>query len=123
MVVFEQGVPRKQHYRRFNIRSVIGPDDFASMEEVLTRRFNRWLASQQVSATPGKKPDAAFALLPDLLLVDGGKGQISRAVAVLDRFDLVGKYLSPGLPNNTKSCSYLIKNPRYYYRLTHKGYT
>ena len=97
MVVFEQGVPRKQHYRRFNIRSVIGPDDFASMEEVLTRRFNRWLASQQVSDTPGKKPDAAFALLPDLLLVDGGKGQLSRAVAVLDRFGLVGKIPVAGL--------------------------
>jgi excinuclease ABC subunit C len=44
MVVFEQGVPRKNYYRRFNIRSVSGPDDFASMEEMLNRRFNRWKA-------------------------------------------------------------------------------
>ncbi|MFU8771647.1 MAG: excinuclease ABC subunit UvrC, partial [Anaerolineales bacterium] len=91
MVVFEQGVPRKNHYRHFNIRSVNGPDDFASMEEVLTRRFNRWRASQEISNTPGKKPDQAFSLLPDLLLVDGGKGQLSRAVAVLENFSLNGK--------------------------------
>jgi excinuclease ABC subunit C len=91
MVVFEQGVPRKNHYRHFNIRSVKGPDDFASMEEVLTRRFNRWRASQEIADTPGKKPDQAFSMLPDLLLVDGGKGQLSRAVAVLKRFGLNGK--------------------------------
>ena len=73
MVVFEQGVPKKSLYRRFNIRSVSGPDDFASMEEVLTRRFSRWQAAQDITQAPGKKPDPAFALLPDLLLVDGGK--------------------------------------------------
>ena len=91
MVVFEQGVPKKEHYRRFNIRSVQGPDDFASMEEVLTRRFNRWQAAQELAEAPGKKPDAAFALLPDLLMVDGGKGQLGRAVAVLERFGLAGQ--------------------------------
>jgi excinuclease ABC subunit C len=88
MVVFEQGVPSKKMYRRFNIRSVTGPDDFASMEEVLNRRFNRWQAAQEAKTKPGEKPDPAFALLPDLLLVDGGKGQLSRAVAVLERFGL-----------------------------------
>jgi excinuclease ABC subunit C len=87
MVVFEQGVPKKGLYRRFNIRSVSGPDDFASMEEMLTRRFNRWAAAQEAAA-PGKKPDASFAMLPDLLMVDGGKGQLARAVAVLDKFQL-----------------------------------
>ncbi len=97
MVVFEQGVPKKQHYRRFNIRSVTGPDDFASMEEVLNRRFNRWQAALEIADTPGKKPDAAFSLLPDLLLVDGGKGQLSRAVAVLERFGLLGKIPVAGL--------------------------
>jgi excinuclease ABC subunit C len=97
MVVFEQGVPKKGHYRRFNIRSVTGPDDFASMEEVLTRRFNRWQAAQELADAPGKKPDAAFSLLPDLLLVDGGKGQLSRAVAVLERFGLLGKIPVAGL--------------------------
>ena len=87
MVVFEQGVPKKNLYRRFNIRSVTGPDDFASMEEVLSRRFNRWQAAQENTA-PGSKPDPAFALLPDLMLIDGGKGQLSRAATVLERFDL-----------------------------------
>jgi excinuclease ABC subunit C len=66
---------------------VEGPDDFASMEEVLTRRFKRWQASQEKQGV-GEKPDLAFSLLPDLLIVDGGKGQLGRAVAVLDQFHL-----------------------------------
>jgi excinuclease ABC subunit C len=89
MVVFEQGVPKKSLYRRFNIRTVQGPDDFASMEEALTRRFNRWKSAQEAGETPGKKVDLAFALLPDLLMVDGGKGQLSRAVGVLEKFGLL----------------------------------
>lgn len=97
MVVFEQGVPKKPYYRRFNIRSVTGPDDFASMEEVLTRRLNRWKAAQEASETPGKKPDQAFGRLPDLLIVDGGKGQLGRAIEVLKRFDLLGKVPLAGL--------------------------
>ena len=91
MVVFEQGVPKKAWYRRFNIRTVTGPDDFASMEEVLNRRFNRWQAAQETAGTPGVKNDPAFALLPDLVLIDGGKGQLARAVKVLDRFNLSEK--------------------------------
>lgn len=97
MVVFEQGVPRKQHYRHFNIRTVQGPDDYASMEEVLTRRFNRWKAAQENADRPGKKPDQAFGLLPDLVLVDGGKGQLGRAVTVLDRFDLLAEIPVAGI--------------------------
>jgi excinuclease ABC subunit C len=89
MVIFEQGVPSKKRYRRFNIRSVNGPDDFASMEEVLTRRFNRWQAAQELADKPGEKVDQAFSLLPDLLLVDGGKGQLSRAVEVLEKYNLL----------------------------------
>ncbi|MDA1330609.1 MAG: excinuclease ABC subunit UvrC [Chloroflexi bacterium] len=91
MVVFERGVPNKKHYRRFNIRSVHGPDDFASMEEVLSRRFRRWLAANELEGQPGTKQDKSFAELPDLLIVDGGKGQLSRAVGVLDAFDLLDK--------------------------------
>ena len=97
MVVFGQGVPKKNLYRRFNIRSVSGPDDFASMEEVLTRRFNRWKAAQELAETPGEKPDPAFAILPDLLIVDGGKGQLSRLVKVVDKFELSGKFFIAGL--------------------------
>jgi len=88
MVVFEQGTPSKKNYRHFNIQSVSGPDDFASMEEVLTRRFKRWQASQEEKFDPGKKVDTAFAILPDLLMVDGGKGQLARAVQVLAQFNL-----------------------------------
>lgn len=87
MVVFEKGVPNKRLYRHFNIKTVEGPDDFASMEEVLTRRFRRWQGYQE-DQTPGKKLEPAFHLLPDLLIVDGGKGQLSRAVKVLEKFGL-----------------------------------
>ncbi len=97
MVVFEQGVPSKKNYRRFNIRSVSGPDDFASMEEVLTRRFKRWQAGVESEGAPGKKLDEAFARLPDLLLVDGGKGQLGRAVVVLEKYDLLDKIPVAGL--------------------------
>jgi excinuclease ABC subunit C len=96
MVVFEQGVPNKKNYRHFNIKGVEGPDDFASMEEVLTRRFRRWQAAQE-DTTPGKKSDPSFSILPDLLIVDGGKGQLGRAVAVLQHYDLLGKVPVVGL--------------------------
>jgi excinuclease ABC subunit C len=99
MVVFEQGVPNKKLYRRFNIQTVSGPDDFASMQEVLTRRFRRWQAAQEetTEGKPGKKLDPSFALLPDLLMVDGGKGQLGRAVEVLKEFGLYGKIPVTGL--------------------------
>jgi excinuclease ABC subunit C len=96
MVVFEQGVPSKRNYRTFNVQSVSGPDDFASMEEVLTRRFRRWQSSQQNTA-PGAKPDLSFGMLPDLLIVDGGKGQLGRAVAVLERYQLLDRIPVVGL--------------------------
>jgi excinuclease ABC subunit C len=97
MVVFEQGVPSKKYYRRFNIRSVTGPDDFASMEEVLQRRFNRWQSAHEMGDQPGKKPDPSFSMLPDLLIVDGGKGQLSRAVAVLEKYNLMDQVPVAGL--------------------------
>ena len=97
MVVFEQGTPNKKLYRRFNIKTVLGQDDFASMEEVLTRRFRRWKASHEEGDKVGKKPDLAFSILPDLLLVDGGKGQLSRAVRVLEEFNLMDRVPVAGL--------------------------
>jgi excinuclease ABC subunit C len=96
MVVFLQGVPSKKNYRSFNIKTVVGPDDFASMEEVLSRRFRRWQASQSAEAHQ-KKPDEAFSLLPDLLMVDGGKGQLSRAIKVLESFGLMERVPVIGL--------------------------
>ena len=101
MIVFEQGVPSKKLYRKFNIDSTsIGkPDDFASMEEMLTRRFKRWRASTSLSEnqTPGSKPDASFSFLPDLIIIDGGKGQLSRVVKVLKQFELFDKVPVVGL--------------------------
>ncbi|RPJ23660.1 MAG: excinuclease ABC subunit UvrC [Chloroflexi bacterium] len=98
MVVFTQGVPDKKLYRKFNIESVVGaPDDFASMEEMLTRRFRRWRGAKQTEAEPGAKPDASFSFLPDLVIIDGGKGQLGRAVGVLEKFDLQGEVPIVGL--------------------------
>jgi len=96
MVVFEQGTPAKNMYRHFNIKTVVGPNDFASMEEVLTRRFKRWQATQEQHAV-GAKIDPSFSVLPDLLIVDGGKGQLGRAMIVLDEFGLSDKITLVGL--------------------------
>ncbi len=97
MVVFEQGAPKKGHYRRFNIRTVQGPDDFASMEEVLRRRFGRWKLLNDPETIQSKKADPSFARLPDLLIVDGGKGQLGRAVKVLEEYGLLGQIPVTGL--------------------------
>jgi len=91
MVVFEQGAPNKKLYRHFTIKSVQGQDDFASMEEVLDRRFRRWEIAKEQARKPGGKLDQGFGILPDLLIVDGGKGQLSRAAQVLQRHDLEGQ--------------------------------
>lgn len=97
MVVFEQGVANKKYYRRFNIRNVEGPDDFASMEEVLHRRFNHYHSALAEKDQPGKQPDLAFSLLPDLLIVDGGKGQLSRAMKVIEEQGLENQFAVVGL--------------------------
>jgi excinuclease ABC subunit C len=99
MVVFTQGVPDKKLYRKFNIdsTSIGAPDDFASMEEMLARRFRRWQGGQQTESTPGSKPDASFSFLPDLIIIDGGKGQLGRAVKVLENFGLADKVPVVGL--------------------------
>jgi len=91
MVVFEQGVPSKSLYRKFNIESTsIGaPDDFASMEEMLTRRFRRWKGSQETESKVGSKKDASFSFLPELIIIDGGKGQLGRVVKVIEEFGLM----------------------------------
>ncbi len=88
MVVFEQGAPSKSLYRRFTIRDVQGQDDFASMEEVLQRRFRRWKIANEQAELPGGKLDMAFGILPDLLIVDGGRGQLGRAAEVLNDYGI-----------------------------------
>ena len=97
MVVFLQGVPAKKHYRRFNIKTVEGPNDFDSMTEVLTRRIKRWLSAKEKNAETGGKADESFSMLPDLIIMDGGKGQLGRAVEVLDEFGLTDKVHVVGL--------------------------
>jgi len=88
MVVFVQGVPRKSHYRRFNVGDVEGQDDYASMRDVLDRRFRRWKIAQSEEML-GTRDLKGWAKLPDLLLVDGGKGQLGVAVEVLESYDLL----------------------------------
>lgn len=77
MVVFEGGRPKKAHYRKFAVRDAAGQDDFAMMNQVVRRRFERRASSGAAAY------DESFATLPDLVVVDGGKGQLSAAVAAL----------------------------------------
>jgi excinuclease ABC subunit C len=92
-VVFVRGAPAKSEYRRFNIRTVshAGSDDFQSMREALTRRFARWREAtlNPVPVAPGKDDrDETWRILPDLLMIDGGKGQLNVGVEVLLEFGL-----------------------------------
>lgn len=89
MVVFVKGVPRKSDYRRFQIRTVAGADDYAMMQEVLRRRLRRATASPELQAE-GKASahEEAWAILPDLIVVDGGKGQLNAALEVLEEYGL-----------------------------------
>ena len=83
MVVYEKGKPKRNDYRKFKIKSVQGPDDYASMEEVLTRRFEHGLREKD-----GEKESGGFTAFPDLILMDGGKGQVNIAVQVLEKMHL-----------------------------------
>ena len=85
MVVLEDGLPKKADYRRFKIRSVGGNDDFAAMHEVLTRRLTGYLEQR---ARPVTERDGRFSYPPQLLLVDGGRGQLGVAVGVLRELGL-----------------------------------
>ncbi len=122
MVVFEGGAPKKSDYRRFKIRSTEGaPDDFASMAEVLSRRFAQW--ERQADISPhDPEYDASFAALPNLVVIDGGKGQLAagmgplkgfrdRGVAVISLAKRIEEVFQPGraaplvLDHSTPSCS------------------
>lgn len=88
MVVLEDGLPNKREYRRFKVKDVPGNDDYAAMREVLTRRLSAYLEERdQPVAERGEKP-GKFAYPPQLLLVDGGKGQLSVAVEVVAELGL-----------------------------------
>jgi excinuclease ABC subunit C len=82
MVVFQDGVAKKAHYRKFGVRGQAGMDDFAAMAEVVSRRFAR------LSDVSAEDYDESFAATPNLVVIDGGKGQLSAALAAMQAFDL-----------------------------------
>ena len=82
MVVFKNGRPLKRAYRTFNIKSFTGQDDYGSMREVLERRFNEYLVHKDENAEEG------FGKMPDLILLDGGKGQVSAVKEILDKMNI-----------------------------------
>lgn len=89
MVVYEKGKPCRSDYRKFKLRTVAGPDDYASMHEVLTRRFLHGMEERRERAE--KKLDDAygsFTKFPDLIMMDGGRGQVNIALQVLDELNL-----------------------------------
>ena len=83
MIVYEKGKPKRNDYRKFKIRSVKGANDYASMEEVLTRRFTRGLKEQEAEQNQG-----GFLRFPDLVMMDGGRGQVNIACEVLQKLNL-----------------------------------
>jgi excinuclease ABC subunit C len=91
-VVFKNGKPSKKEYRHFNIKSVEGPDDFASMTEVVYRRYKRLLDEKQP--------------LPQLIIIDGGKGQLSASLKSLDALDLRGKIAIIGIAKRLEELFY-----------------
>ena len=91
-VVFKEGKPSKKDYRHFNIKTVEGPDDFASMEEVVFRRYKRLLEEKQP--------------LPQLIIIDGGKGQLSSALKSLDELNLRGKIAIIGIAKRLEELYY-----------------
>lgn len=91
-VVFKDGKPSKKDYRHFNIKTVVGPDDFASMEEVVFRRYKRMLEENQP--------------LPQLIIIDGGKGQLSSALKSIDQLGLRGKIAIIGIAKRLEELFY-----------------
>jgi excinuclease ABC subunit C len=88
MVVLEDGIPQKREYRKFNVKHVEGNDDYAAMREVLTRRLSAYVAERDAPASERGERPGRFAYPPQLLLVDGGKGQLNVAIEVVRELDL-----------------------------------
>jgi excinuclease ABC subunit C len=105
MVVFQDAMPKKAHYRKFAVRDLDGPDDFAAMAQVIERRFARMR-----NPADAEEYDEGFAAVPNLVVIDGGKGQLSAALAAMQKFELprvavialakrVEEVFLPGLPD------------------------
>ncbi|MEI7594821.1 MAG: excinuclease ABC subunit UvrC [Bacteroidota bacterium] len=107
MVVFKDAKPSKNDYRHFNIKTVVGPDDYATMEEVVYRRYKRLLEENQA--------------LPQLILIDGGKGQLSSALKSLEKLDLRGKITIIGIAKKLEELYY--PNDKYPLHLDKKSNT
>jgi len=91
-VVFIDGKPAKREYRHFNIKTVVGPNDFASMEEIIFRRYQRIINEE--------------GELPQLIVIDGGKGQLSSAVAILEKLNILGKVAVIGIAKKLEEIIY-----------------
>src|SRR5436190_3333693 len=137
MVVFEGGAPKKSDYRRFTIREVDPGDDYAAMVEVLRRRYGQW--SKQAERSPyDAERDASFAALPNLVVIDGGKGQLAagleplhgfreRGVAVVSLAKRIEEVFRPGnpvpvvLPHDTPELQLLqrVRDEAHRFAITH----
>jgi excinuclease ABC subunit C len=89
MVVYEKGKPKRSDYRKFKMKTVAGPDDYACMREVLTRRFQHGLTERaELKDSQMGEDFGSFTRFPDLLLMDGGRGQVNIAIQVLDELGI-----------------------------------
>lgn len=89
MIVYEKGKPKRSDYRKFKLKTVTGPDDYASMHEVLTRRFTHGLEEQKEMLENGLEEEiGSFHRFPDLILMDGGRGQVNICLQVLEELHL-----------------------------------
>jgi excinuclease ABC subunit C len=139
MVVFEGGAPKKSDYRRFTIKTLEHghTDDFAAMEEVLSRRMAQWVAQQDLSPHDPKF-NASFAALPNVIVIDGGKGQLAaglralqpfvdRDVAVISLAKRIEEIFTPGiasplvLPHDTPALQLLqrVRDEAHRFAITH----
>ena len=105
MVVMEDGLPKKSDYRRFRIKDVPGNDDFAAMEEVLTRRLTALIAERDRSLAGGSGRPRKFAYPPNLLVVDGGRGQLNVAQRVVESLGLEDEIAVAGLAKRFEEVS------------------
>lgn len=89
MIVYEKGKPKRSDYRKFKLRTVTGPDDYGSMYEVLTRRFTHGMKEQEERRAQNQEQEyGSFTRFPDLIMMDGGKGQVNVALRVLEELRL-----------------------------------
>ncbi len=90
MVVFERGAAKKSDYRKFKIKTVEGADDYASLQEVLRRRFKHLIQPSESPAAVGSRKEESWRQMPDLVIIDGGKGQLNAALHVLRELGIEG---------------------------------